>query len=163
MGDRRPTSLLGLLRTLRKPPSVTSDFLRTLQSNRFSPNIQAITAMQAHVPLHDVAQLAFKAVEVMPPSCVARLSSSCDDISILTVRIDQLAQQVAVLSTSVSPPRSPLQRRSPAPYICWNNRRFKEIAKRCNVYPVHGSRETWLAVASGGKQCEITKHTHVVI
>jgi hypothetical protein len=65
--------------------------------------------MQAHVPLHDVAQLAFKAVEVMPPSSVAHLSSSGDDISILTVRIDQLAQQVVALSMSVSPPRLPSQ------------------------------------------------------
>ena len=41
-------------------PSVTSDFLRTLWTNRLPPNIQAIIATQVQVALEDVAQLADK-------------------------------------------------------------------------------------------------------
>jgi hypothetical protein len=89
------------------PLSALSEFLRTLQSNRLPPNIQAIIATLGHVSLHDVAQLAYKTVEVMPPPCVAHLSSSGDDISILTFHIDQLVQQVAALSTCIAPLRSP--------------------------------------------------------
>ena len=74
MGARRPTQFLRHLRTLAGP-SVPSDFLRTLWTNRLPPNIQAIIATQAQVALDDVAQLADKIAEVMPPSCVARVTS----------------------------------------------------------------------------------------
>jgi len=48
MGDWRPTQFLRHLRTLAGP-SVPSDFLRTLWTNRLPPNIQAIIATQAQV------------------------------------------------------------------------------------------------------------------
>jgi hypothetical protein len=75
MGDRRPTQFLRHLRTLAGP-SVPSDFLRTLWTNRLPPTVQAIIATQAHVALDDVAQLADKIVEVAPPPCVTHVSSS---------------------------------------------------------------------------------------
>jgi hypothetical protein len=89
-------------------------------------------------------QLADKKAEITPPPCVARVYSSCDDISILNARIDELARQVAALCLSHSRPHSPWQTRrhvrhssrsvgrSPAPDICWH-RRFKERAKRCTA------------------------------
>jgi len=144
MGDRRPTQFFRQLRTLAGP-SVTSDFLRTLWTNRLPPDIQAIIATQAQVSLDDEAKLADKIAEVTPPLCVVRVFSSGDDICTLTARIDELARQVAAISTNPSRPRSPLQtrrhaRRSPrptgrssAPDTCWYHRRFKERAKRCTA------------------------------
>ena len=143
MGDRRPTQFLRHLRNLAGP-SVPSDFLRTLWTNRLPPNIQAIIATQAQVALDDVAQLADKIAEVTPPPCVARVTSG-NDIDTLTARIDELARQVAALAASPSRPRSPSQTRrharrpsrsvgrSPAPDICWYHRRFKERAQRCSA------------------------------
>jgi hypothetical protein len=58
-GDRRPTLLLRHLRTLAGP-SVPSDFLRTLLTNRLPPNVQAIIAKQSQVALDYVVQLAEK-------------------------------------------------------------------------------------------------------
>jgi hypothetical protein len=75
MGDRRPTQFLRKLRTLAGP-SVPSDFLRNLWTNRLPPNIQAIIATQAQVALNDVAQLEDKIAEVTPPPCVARVATS---------------------------------------------------------------------------------------
>jgi hypothetical protein len=141
MGDRRPTQFLRHLRPLAGP-SVPSNFLRTLWRNRLPPNIQAIIATQVKVSLDDVAQLADKIAEVTPPPGVAHVSSSGEDICTLTARIDELARQVAELSTSPSRPRSTSQtrrharrssrpaERSPAPDICSYHRRFKERAKR---------------------------------
>jgi hypothetical protein len=128
MGDRRPTHFLRHLRNLAGP-SVPPDFLRTLWINRLPPNIQAISATQAQVALDDVAQLADKIAEVMPPPCVAPVASSDADFSNMTDRIDELARQVAALSASHSRPRSPSQTqqarrpsrsaaRSPTPDIC---------------------------------------------
>ena len=144
MGDRRPTQFF---RDLRTPtgPSVLSDFLRTLWMNHLSPNIQATIATQVQVALDDVAHLADKIAEVTPPPCVSRVFSSGDDICTLTACIDELARQVAALSTSPSRPRSPSQTRrhtqrssrpvgrSPAPGICWYHHHFKERAKRCTT------------------------------
>jgi hypothetical protein len=100
MVDRRPTQFLRHLRTLVGPP-VPSDFLRTLWTNRLPPNIRAIIATQGQVALNDVAQLADKIVEVTPPPCVARVSSSGADINASTTRIDELARHVAVLSGTI--------------------------------------------------------------
>jgi hypothetical protein len=106
MGDRRPTKFLRQFRTLAGP-SVPSEILRTLWTNRPPPNIQAIIATQAQVALDDVAQLADKIAEVTPLPCVARIASSGADIHALTARIDELAGQIPVLSPSPSRPRSP--------------------------------------------------------
>jgi hypothetical protein len=104
----RPTQFLHHLQPLASL-SVPSDFLRTLWTNCLPPNIQVITATQAQVALNDVTHVAYKTAEVTPPPRVTRLSSSGDDISTLTARIDKLAQQVAILSTSSSRLRSPSQ------------------------------------------------------
>jgi hypothetical protein len=140
MGDRRPTQFLRHLRTLAGP-SVPSDFLRTLWTNRLSPNIQAIIATQAQVALDDVDQLGDKIAEVTPPPCVAGVSSP-GDISILTAHIDELARQAAAHSSRPCGPRSLSQTRryarlssrstgrSPAADICCYHRRFNERSKR---------------------------------
>jgi hypothetical protein len=65
--------------------------------------------MQAQVALNDVAQLADKTAEVMPPTYVACVSSSGNDICTLTACIDELARQVAALSARPSRPHSPSQ------------------------------------------------------
>jgi hypothetical protein len=113
MGDRRPIHFFRHLRTLADP-SAPSDFLRTLWTNRPPPNIQAIIATQAQVALDDVAQLAVKTAEVTPPPCVARASSSGDEIGTLTTHIDKQARQVTALSASPSRPCSPSQTRQQA-------------------------------------------------
>ena len=91
MGDQRPTQFLRHLRTLAGP-SVPSDFLRTLWTNRLPPNIQAIIATQAQVALDDVAQLADKIAEVTPPLYVARVASSDADIHSLSACMDELTR-----------------------------------------------------------------------
>jgi hypothetical protein len=106
MGDRRPTQFLRHLRTL-VGPSVPADFLRTLCTNRLSPNIQVIIATPARAALDAEAQLADRIAEVTRPPCVARVSLSGIDINILTTRTDELARQVVAPSTSVYCPRSP--------------------------------------------------------
>jgi len=143
MGGRSPTQFLRHLWTL-PGPSVPSDFLFILWTIRLLPNIESIIAKPAQVDLDDVAQLGDEIAEVMPPPCVARVSSSSDDIFTLTARIDELARQVAALAAIASRPRSPsLTRwharlsgptgRSSTPDICWYHRRFKERAKRCTA------------------------------
>ena len=86
--DRRPTQFLRHLRTFARP-SVPSDFLRTLWTNRLSPNIQTIISTQAQVASDDVAD---KIAEVTLPPCVARVSSSGVDINALTIHIDDVAR-----------------------------------------------------------------------
>jgi hypothetical protein len=144
IGDRRPTQFLRHLRTLAGP-SVPSDFLRTLWTNRLPPNIQAIIVTQGQAALDDVAQLADKIAEVTPPPCIAPVSSPSADICTLTARIDELTQQVAALAANASRPRSPSRTRpharrtsrsagrSPAEDICWYHRRFKEQATKCTA------------------------------
>jgi hypothetical protein len=110
MGDQRPTQFLRHLRT-PAGPSVLSDFLRTLWTNRLPSNMQAIIATQAQVALDDVAQLEDKIAEITSPPSVARVSSSGVDINTLTARTDELARQVAALSASTSRPRSPSRTR----------------------------------------------------
>jgi hypothetical protein len=144
VGDRRPTQFLRHLRTLAGL-SVPSDFLRDLWTNRLPPNIQAIVATQAQVALDDVAQLANKIAEVVPPPYAARISSSGGDICTLTASTDELTRQVAALSARPSRPRAPSQTRrharrsscpagrSPAPDFCWYHHRFKQLAKRCTA------------------------------
>jgi hypothetical protein len=134
--------------------------------NGLLPNIQAIIATQAQVTLDDVAQLADKIVEVMPPPRVAHVSSSGDDISILTTCIDELAQQVAALCMSPSHLRSPRRhdstqdirhtlRDSHKPLTSAGTATILKSVQRDAPCPVRGSRETWTAaVASGAQQLQ---------
>ena len=143
MGDLRPTQFLRHLRTL-EGLSVTSEFLRTLWTNRLPPNIQAIIATQAQVSFDDVAKLADNISQVKPHPGIPHVSSSGDDICTLTVRIYEPARQAAAISTSPSRPRSPSQTRrlarrsswpagrSPVPDICWYHR-LEERAKLCTA------------------------------
>jgi hypothetical protein len=137
MGGWSPNQFLRHLWTLAGP-SVPSDFLFILWTNHLPPNIESITAKPAHVDLDDVAQLGDEIAEVMPPPCVASISSSDDDICTLTARIDELPQQVAALAVIASRQRSPSQTqwhacRSLTPDICWYHSCFKERAKRCTA------------------------------
>jgi hypothetical protein len=163
MGDRRPTQFLCHLRALAVP-SVPSKVLRILWTNRLPPNVQAIIATQAQVALDVVAQLADKIAEVTPPPRVAGVSST-SDISIITARIDELARQLAALSSRTSRPRSPSQARrharplsrsagrSLAADIGCYHRCFKARAKRCTA-SCTWQQEKWTAVASGGEQLQ---------
>ena len=92
------------------------------------------------------------------------VASSDTDISILTDRINELAQQKAALFASRSRTRSPSRTQharrpsrsaawSPAPDICWYLRRFKEHAKRCTT-ACTWQQVTRKAVASGGQQLQ---------
>jgi hypothetical protein len=160
-GDRRPTKFLRHLQTLAGS-SVPSDVLLTSWTKRLPPKIQAIIDTQAQVPLDDVAQLADKTAEVAPSPCVARVSSS-GDISTLTARIDELAREVAALFACASRPRSPSQTRQHARRSSRSAGRSTGSAgttsvlksvKRDALRPVRGSRETWMAVASGSEQLQ---------
>ena len=112
IGGRRPSSFLRHLWTLARRQYL--QIFSTLCSRiACRQTLKAITATQTQILLDDVAQLTDKITEVTPPPCVARFSSSGDDISILTVHIDELVLQVAALSTSPSRPPLPSQTRQP--------------------------------------------------
>jgi len=164
IGDRRSTQFFRHLRTLADP-SGPSDFLLTLWTNRPPQNIQATTATQAQVALDDVAQLVVKIAEVTPPPCLARASSFGDEIGTLTAHTDELAWQVTALSAIPSRPCSPSQtrrhvRRSSC-YAGWSpplksagSTAVLNGVQRDAPRPVCGSREIWMAVASGGEQLQ---------
>jgi hypothetical protein len=99
MGDQRPTQFLCQLRTLAGP-SVPSEFLRTLWTNRLPPNIQAIITTEGQAAQEDVAQLEDKIGEVTPLPGSPLYRHLVLTICTLTASINELTRQVAVLAAS---------------------------------------------------------------
>jgi hypothetical protein len=71
MADSSRAQFIRHLRTITAP-SVPSDFLSNLWTNRLPQNINSITATQAQGALDDVTQLADKLGKVTPPPCFRR-------------------------------------------------------------------------------------------
>jgi hypothetical protein len=88
MGDLRLTQFLLYLRTIAGP-SVPSNFVRPLWTNRLPLNIQAIIATQAQVALVDVSRMEDNIAKVTPFPCVTGVFSP-GDINILTARTNEL-------------------------------------------------------------------------
>lgn len=142
LGERKPSQFLRHLRSLAGSSLQDESILRQLWLRRLPQQVQAILAAQADLPLQKVAELADRIVEVSPiaHSVFAANASVLDDpIQAINSRLDQLAQQVAAMSSgrsqhrrnrSISRNRSKSSDRS-ALDLCWYHRRFRSKANRC--------------------------------
>lgn len=127
-------------------------FLRSLWANRLPPYIQAIIATQNKLALDEVAQLADKVSEVMPPhiqnhvaatTSTPSATSSTTNLSDLAQQVDVLRKQVAALQTSQGRSRSRSRGRSggnsyrewersrSTDRYCWYHSIFKQQAHKC--------------------------------
>lgn len=147
LGDRKPSQFLRHLRSLAGATQVQDNLLRQLWIQRLPPQVQAILQTQAETPLDKVAALADKILEVTPPPIPAAVSAidtaQTSELSQLFKRVDELAQQMAALQSSLRP-RSRSRSRpghyrhtrsSPSPSgaqdLCWYHRRFQQNAQKC--------------------------------
>lgn len=142
LGERKPSQFLRHLRSLAGSSLQDESILRQLWLRRLPQQVQAILAAQADLPLQKVAELADRIVEVSPTdnSVFATSTPAADDpLQAISRRLDQLAQQVAAMSTghnryrssrSSSRARSKSRDRE-ASDLCWYHRRFKLKANRC--------------------------------
>lgn len=151
VGDRKPTQFLRHLRSLAGS-DIKYDFLRSLWVNRLPSYIQAIIATQDKLDLDEVARLADKVSEVMPPqpqSFVASTSAGTAststaavvDISDISKQIAELTRQVAALQASQNRSRSRSrgrgnyyqvrQRIRSANGYCWYHATFQQKAQKC--------------------------------
>ena len=75
----------------RRPGSPVG-FRCTRWTSRLPLKTEATIAVQALGPIKDVAQLEDKTAEITPPHYVPRVSSSSVQISVLTVRTEELGK-----------------------------------------------------------------------
>lgn len=151
VGDRKPSQFLRHLRSLAGT-ELNDEFLRSLWANRLPPYIQAIIATQNKLALDEVAQLADKVSEVMPPhtqnnvaatTSTPSATSSSTNLSDLAMQIDGLRKQVAALQTSQDRSRSrsrgrngensyrKRERSRSVNGYCWYHSIFKQRAHKC--------------------------------
>lgn len=148
VGDRKPTQFLRHLRSLAGT-DIKDEFLRSLWANRLPPYIQAIIATQDKLALDEIAQLADKISEVMPPhpqsqvAAASAPSTSNVEMFDLAKQIAALTKQVAALQASQdrSRPRSrsrgrynnnrERQRSRSASGYCWYHATYQERANKC--------------------------------
>ncbi|KAL0892946.1 hypothetical protein ABMA27_014620 [Loxostege sticticalis] len=98
LGDRKPSQFLRHLQHLAGP-GVPEDFLRTIWTSRLPSSTQSIIASQAKSPLEELADLADRIHDVVPPSPqVAAISAASTSSSSM---LDTLVQQVAALTRQV--------------------------------------------------------------
>ncbi|KAL0831688.1 hypothetical protein ABMA28_001235 [Loxostege sticticalis] len=98
LGDRKPSQFLRHLQHLAGP-GVPEDFLRTIWTSRLPSSTQSIIASQAKSPLEELADLADRIHDVVPPSPqVAAMSAASTSSSSM---LDTLVQQVAALTRQV--------------------------------------------------------------
>ncbi|CAH2101618.1 unnamed protein product [Euphydryas editha] len=142
LGERKPSQFLRHLRSLAGSSLQDESILRQLWLRRLPQQVQAILAAQADLPLQKVAELADRIVEVSPIAhsvFAANASVQDDPLQAINNRLDQLAKQVAAISSgrsrhrnnrSISRNRSKSSDRSVSD-LCWYHRRFKSKANRC--------------------------------
>lgn len=147
LGDRKPSQFLRHLRSLAGT-EVPDEFIRSLWAGRLPGHVQAIIATQAENKLDSVALLADKINEVTPQQQVHQLagqppaSISSNEIDELRHCVNDLAQQVAALTTSRADTRSRSRGRSPywrdrprsrsnSSGTCWYHRTFGNRATKC--------------------------------
>lgn len=152
LGDRKPTQFLRHLRALAGTGCVDENMLRTLFMQRLPPHVQQILKTQTALTLNDLAVMADGICEVnaLSTPTVAAVTSTDTAIRNLTQRFDELARQVASLTSTH---RQAQRSRSPHPRsqsrgggrsrsasrsdgaedssLCWYHRRFGDEATRC--------------------------------
>ncbi|XP_046406308.1 uncharacterized protein LOC124171211 [Ischnura elegans] len=145
LGDRKPSQLQRLLRTLAEE-SVPDEFIRSLWMSSLPPSTQTILATQESVELSSVANLADKIHEVGPRPHVASASMT-PEVEALTRRIEELARQVSSLPQALGSasnfarrPRSRSRGRHSGdrnqasqrhPTCCWYHDTFGARASKC--------------------------------
>ncbi|XP_011687462.1 PREDICTED: uncharacterized protein LOC105449777 [Wasmannia auropunctata] len=139
IGDRKPSQFLRHLQTLAG--AVVSDqLLRTLWLGRLPTQMQVILATRSEDRLEDVAEQADKIHEVSGKAVVAAASTSTATKS-LEMQVQELAKQIAALTTKFSKKKRWERSRSRSrnryegqrkqKEICYYHRRFKAEAKKC--------------------------------
>lgn len=157
LGDRKPTQFLRHLKSLAGA-GVPEDFMRSIWTSRLPTSTQTIIASQAKLPLDEVAELADRIHEVVPPrpqiaaASMAAASASSLAPHSLSQEVAALSQQMQTLMLKVdrmsrqrgrskTPQRnggrgrSSSARRSNSNYrkfpTCWYHHKFGDKATRC--------------------------------
>lgn len=151
LGDRKPSQFLRHLQHLAGP-GVPEEFLRTIWSSRLPNSTQTIIASQSKATLEELAELADKIHDVVPPSPqVAAASHASGSSSDMANQIAELTRQVYSLSTKVNRLSRPKGRyssrnrshsrdnsrstRSLSNYnrfpLCWYHSKFGSKASKC--------------------------------
>lgn len=152
LGDRKPSQFLRHLQHLAGP-AIPEEFLKTIWTSRLPSSTQSIIASQSKVSLEEVAELADKIHDVVPPSpqvaaaAIVQVPGSSTD---MTSQIAELTRQIQYLKTRVermSRPRgrsdsrgrsrenSRSSNRSQSNYrkfpLCWYHAKFGSQANKC--------------------------------
>lgn len=151
LGDRKPSQFLRHLKHLAGP-GVPEEFLRTIWTSRLPRSTQSIIASQSKTALEEVAELADKIHDVVPPTPqVATAATSAEigaggmqrEVAELTRQVQELTRQVNRMSRhrqrSRTPSRSRLrssaQTRSNSNYrkfpMCWYHHKHGNKAIKC--------------------------------
>ncbi|KAL0868744.1 hypothetical protein ABMA27_008180 [Loxostege sticticalis] len=137
LGDRKPSQFLRHLQHLAGP-GIPEDFLRTIWTSRLPSSTQTIIASQAKSPLEDLADLADRIHDVVPPSPqVAAMSTASTSSSSM---LDTLVQQVAALTRQVealtTAPHRNSRPRSRTPYRSRDRSRSSRSQSNYRKYPI---------------------------
>lgn len=150
LGDRKPSQFLRHLQHLAGP-DVPEEFLKTIWTSRLPRSTQSIIASQARASLEEVAELADKIHDVVPPTpqVAAAALGTPGSSSELSNQIAELNRQVQYLTTRVERMSRPRQRnyshshsrenshskRSQSNYkkfpLCWFHAKFGSDARKC--------------------------------
>lgn len=154
LGDRKPSQFLRHLQDLAGP-SVPSDFIRTIWSQRLPTSIQPLLASQPTLTLEQLADLADNIQDIVTPCNVMAASSShngqASEIAELKRMVERLAMKVDECTrnpypfdnrcrsrhntTSRNRSRSRPRSRSASEYrkhpVCWYHYKFGNKASKC--------------------------------
>lgn len=159
LGDRKPSQFLRHLQHLAGP-QVPEDFLRTIWSSRLPNSTQTIIASQRSVSLQELADLADRIHDVVPPSSQIASTSLTTPTAMETMsrQISELSRQMTALTQKVdrrSRSRTPKRnfrrsrsksRRSNSHHkkfpTCWYHYKFGAKAEKC-IKPCDFGQENW--------------------
>lgn len=135
LGDRRPSQFLRHLQNLAGS-AATTDFVKTLWTDRLPHNVQTIVASQIDLPIDKLADLADKVYELAPPaprapqvasasgaattyapahSCAPAVYAPAPPTDAMAQQICELTRQVALLTAHYGRGRSHSRSRSSSP------------------------------------------------
>ncbi|XP_052751233.1 uncharacterized protein LOC128200775 [Galleria mellonella] len=152
LGDRKPSQFVRHLQNLAGP-GVPEEFLRTIWTSRLPASTQTIIASQPKATLEELAELADRIHDVVPPilhvASTSAATSSGMSINHLNQQIEDLTKQVSALTTrldriSRNSERQPFNRlrkrsqfrsRSASNHKkypnCWYHAKFGDQARKC--------------------------------
>ncbi|XP_064479132.1 uncharacterized protein LOC135392347 [Ornithodoros turicata] len=155
LGDRRPTQFLRHLQFLLgdKASSIDPAILKELFLQRLPPHVRVSLAASGALPLSELAELADRVLDIVPPTVAAmpcNAQSDDSELSQLRQEVARLTELVSHLSDQRFPNRgaSP-SRRTPSPARrlqspkrsrrtsppasthCWYHHTFRNRARRC--------------------------------